>query len=96
LLATSASGFVECFGQDIARGIIFANLNRLQGPQKRTFHYHKLPPNIGFSLRFQRPVQRLRQLLEGLSVPSTDNPTTLLLPEGHRAGEAGSGDHGQL
>jgi len=71
---SSASGFVECFGQDIAREIQFAALNpTIQGPQKRVFHYNKVLPNIGFVYDFNPAFSAFANYSKGLSVPSTDN-----------------------
>ena len=71
---SSASGFVECFGQDIAREIVFAAKNpTIQGPQKRIFHYNKVLPNIGFVYDFNPAFSAFANYSKGLSVPSTDN-----------------------
>ncbi|HVF37346.1 MAG TPA: TonB-dependent receptor [Sphingomicrobium sp.] len=71
---SSASGFVECFGQDAAREAQFATLNpTIQGPQKRTFKYNKLLPNIGFVYDFTNRWSAFGNYSKGLSVPSTDN-----------------------
>jgi iron complex outermembrane receptor protein len=71
---SSASGFVECFGQDATREAQFAALNpTIQGPQKRTFKYDKLLPNIGLVYNFTSQISAFANYSKGLSVPSTDN-----------------------
>ena len=71
---SSASGFVECFGQNIGREFQFAALNpTIQGPQKRVFHYNKVLPNIGFVYDINDQFSTFANYSKGLSVPSTDN-----------------------
>ena len=71
---SSASGFVECFGQDATREALFASLNpTIQGPQKRTFKYDKLLPNIGLIYDFTPQISAFANYSKNLSVPSTDN-----------------------
>ena len=71
---SSASGFVECFGQDAIREAQFATLNpTIQGPQKRTFKYDKLLPNLGFVYDITDQISGFASYTKGLSVPSTDN-----------------------
>ena len=71
---SSASGFVECFGQDETRNAQFALLNpNIQGPQKRKFKYDKLLPNIGGVLDITSSISAFVNYAKGLSVPSTDN-----------------------
>ena len=71
---SSASGFVECFGQDATREAQFALLNpTIQGPQKRTFKYDKLLPNIGFIFDVTDQISAFANYSKNLSVPSTDN-----------------------
>jgi iron complex outermembrane receptor protein len=71
---SSASGFVECFGGDSTREALFALRNpTIQGPQKRTFKYDKVLPNIGFIYDFTPAISAFANYSKGLSVPSTDN-----------------------
>jgi len=71
---SSSSGFVECFDQDPVRNEEFATLNpTIQGPQKRTFKYNKLLPNIGFVYDITPEISAFANYAKGLSVPSTDN-----------------------
>jgi iron complex outermembrane receptor protein len=71
---TSASGFVDCFAGDQAVEDAYAIANpNVQGPQKRTFKYDKLLPNIGFVYDFTPQISGFASYTKGLSVPSTDN-----------------------
>lgn len=71
---SSASGFVECFGQQPDREAQFAALNpTIQGPQKRKFKYDKLLPNLGAIYDITDQVSLFASYTKGLSVPSTDN-----------------------
>lgn len=71
---SSASGFVECTGQDAARDARFATLNpSIQGPQKRKFKYDKLLPNVGAIYDISTELSAFASYTKGLSVPSTDN-----------------------
>ena len=71
---SSASGFVECFGQDATRNAQFALLNpTIQGPQKRKFKYDKLLPNLGAVYDITDQISAFASYTKGLSVPSTDN-----------------------
>jgi iron complex outermembrane receptor protein len=83
---SSASGFVECSGQDPARDAEIAALNPyvvdaatgrvisgFSPPQKRRFSYHKLLPNIGAVYDFNARMSAFLNYAKGLSVPSTDN-----------------------
>ena len=71
---SSASGFVECFGQDATREAEFRELNpNIQGPQKRTFKYDKLLPNVGFIYDITDQLSTFANYSKNLSVPSTDN-----------------------
>jgi iron complex outermembrane receptor protein len=71
---SSASGFVECFGQDATREAQFATLNpTIQGPQKRKFKYDKLLPNLGAVYDITPQLGIFASYAKGLSVPSTDN-----------------------
>jgi iron complex outermembrane receptor protein len=71
---SSASGFVECTGQDATRDALFALLNpSIQGPQKRKFKYDKLLPNVGAIYDISTELSAFASYTKGLSVPSTDN-----------------------
>jgi iron complex outermembrane receptor protein len=71
---SSASGFVECFGQQPDREAQFATLNpTIQGPQKRTFKYDELLPNLGAIYDITDQMSLFASYTKGLSVPSTDN-----------------------
>ena len=71
---TSASGFVDCFAGDAAVEAAYAiAFPNVQGPQKRTFKYDKLLPNIGFVYDFTPQISAFASYTKGLSVPSTDN-----------------------
>jgi iron complex outermembrane recepter protein len=71
---SSASGFVECFGQQADREAQFATFNpTIQGPQKRTFKYDKLLPNLGAIYDITDQMSLFASYTKGLSVPSTDN-----------------------
>jgi len=71
---TSASGFVDCFGQTAALDDAYAAaFPTLQGPQKRTFKYNKLLPSLGFVYDITPAISAFGSYTKGLSVPSTDN-----------------------
>lgn len=83
---SSASGFVECSGQDPARDAQIAALNPyvvdpvtgrvisgFSPPQKREFKYDKLLPNIGAVYDLTNQLSAFASYTKGLSVPSTDN-----------------------
>ncbi len=83
---SSASGFVECSGQDPVRDAQIAALNPyvtdpttgrvisgFSPPQKRRFTYNKLLPNVGLIYDVTRQVSVFANYAKGLSVPSTDN-----------------------
>jgi iron complex outermembrane receptor protein len=83
---SSASGFVECSGQDPARDALIAQLNPyvvdpvtgrvisgFSPPQERTFHYNKLLPNLGAVYDITGQISAFASYTKGLSVPSTDN-----------------------
>jgi iron complex outermembrane receptor protein len=83
---SSASGFVECFGQDPVREAqILTNqpytfdpvtgrvLTGWSPPQKRKFKYDKLLPNVGLIFDIIPRLSVFANYAKGLSVPSTDN-----------------------
>ncbi|HKX92178.1 MAG TPA: TonB-dependent receptor [Sphingomicrobium sp.] len=83
---SSASGFVECTGQDSVRDAQLLALNPhvfdpvtgrvISGwspPQKRKFKYDKLLPNVGLIYDITPQLSAFASYSKGLSVPSTDN-----------------------
>ena len=83
---TSATGFVDCFGQDAAfnAGYAAANpyvvdpdtgrvISGYSPPQQRDFKYDKLLPNVGVVYDFTNQISGFASYTKGLSVPSTDN-----------------------
>ena len=71
---TSASGFVDCFHGDAAAEAAYrAQFPTRQGPQKRTFKYDKLLPNIGLTYDFTPRIGVFANYAKGLTAPSTDN-----------------------
>ena len=83
---SSASGFVECSGQDPVRDAQIATLNPyvvdpvtgrvisgFSPPQKRKFKYDKLLPNVGLIYDIVPQLSVFGNYAKGLSVPSTDN-----------------------
>ncbi|HWH17858.1 MAG TPA: TonB-dependent receptor [Allosphingosinicella sp.] len=71
---SSASGFVECFGQDAAREAEYAALNPTHAPpQRRVFKYSEVLPNIGAVYDLTPQVSAFASFAKGLSVPGTDS-----------------------
>ena len=71
---SSASGFVECTGEDPVRDALFAAANpTIQGPQKRRFTYKKLLPNVGLIYDLTPALSAFANYSKNLSAPSTDN-----------------------
>lgn len=82
---TSASGFLDCFGQNATfnAGYAAANpysfnstTNKITGfapPQQRVFNFNKVLPNIGFVYRVGGDVSLFANYSKGLSVPGTDS-----------------------
>lgn len=70
---TSASGFVDCFGQDATQNAIYAakNLNAAP-PQQRIYKYDKILPNVGAVYKFTPEASVFASFSQGLSVPGTD------------------------
>ncbi|GEN99778.1 TonB-dependent receptor [Novosphingobium sediminis] len=83
--ATSASGNVDCFGQDAAlnAGYAAANpysysstTNKFTGyaaPQQRLFNFNRVLPNVGFVYKLGSGVSLFANYSKGLSVPGTDS-----------------------
>lgn len=70
---TSASGFLDCFGQDAQLEQAYAEqFPDRQGPQRRVFNYDKLLPNIGAVYDFRPGLSAFASFAQGLSVPGTD------------------------
>lgn len=77
---TSASGFVDCFGEGDPRNATYAALNPTnsngtvrQGPQQRVFKYDDILPNVGVVYKIAPQVSIFGSYAKGLSVPGTDN-----------------------
>lgn len=87
--ASSASGFVECSGQNAtvnadaaAQNPYTATTNPTTGavavtgwapPQNRVFNYSKLLPNVGVLYKFTPEISAFASYAKGLSVPGTDS-----------------------
>ncbi len=86
--ASSASGFVECSGQNAATDMVAQTLNPYSAttnssgslivsgwalPQNRVFNYSKVLPNVGFRYRFTPEASLFASFAQGLSVPGTDS-----------------------
>ncbi len=83
--ASSASGFVECFGSNTALATTAATLNPYSfnattnavtgwaPPQHRVFNYKKVLPNVGFTYNMVDSFSVFGNFSQGLSVPGTDN-----------------------
>lgn len=70
---TSASGFLDCFGQDSQLEQAYAQqFPTRQGPQRRVFKYDKLLPNVGAVYSFSPGLSAFASFAQGLSVPGTD------------------------
>jgi iron complex outermembrane receptor protein len=79
---SSAGGFVECFGTNAAGLASYLATNTVnignntlvapQGPQNRTFHYHKILPNVGAILDIAPHTSIFANYSRGIQVPSTD------------------------
>ena len=82
---TSASGFVDCLGRDVAVTGAYAAANPYAynattnvvtgyaAPQQRIFNYSKVLPNVGFVYHAVDNVSVFGNFSQGLSVPGTDN-----------------------
>ncbi len=70
---TSASGFVDCSGQNATTDALIETYSDYSPPQRRTFKYNKLLPNIGFVYDFTRQISAFASYTKNLSVPGTDN-----------------------
>jgi len=71
---SSASGFVECSGQNASLdAIIAANNPGWSPPQRRVLKYDKLLPNVGALYQFTPNLSAFASYAKGLSVPGTDS-----------------------
>ena len=73
---TSASGFVDCFGQGAtAANTAYATANPgYAAPQSRHFAYNRVLPNVGLTYRPENsPFSVYATYSKGLQVPGTDN-----------------------
>jgi iron complex outermembrane recepter protein len=85
--ASSAAGFVECFGTNTAGLAAYlannptvtvgagasATTAPIQGPQQRVFKYNKLLPNIGLTYDVAANASVFANYSKGIQVPGTDN-----------------------
>jgi iron complex outermembrane receptor protein len=87
--ASSAGGFVECFGTNSALAATAQTLNAYSAttnpttgaltvtgwspPQQRVLNYKKVLPNIGFTFDVTDNASLFGNFSQGISVPSTDN-----------------------
>lgn len=71
---SSASGFVECFGSGATIPSNIGTLNPAwAAPQKRTYKYDKLLPNVGLNFKITPEASIFWNYSRGLSVPGTDS-----------------------
>jgi len=70
---TSASGFLDCFGQDPELDAAYDEATDFQGPQRRVLKYNKLLPNLGLVYDITPRISAFVSYAKGLSVPGTDN-----------------------
>ncbi|AHE56670.1 TonB-dependent receptor [Sphingomonas sanxanigenens] len=69
-----ANGTLNCFGSNTAAETAYANANpAIQGPQRRTFKYDKLLPNVGLTYNFTPAISAFANYSKGIQVPGTDN-----------------------
>lgn len=70
---TSASGFVDCLGQNDEQNAAYAAANPgFALPQSRTYNYNKLLPNVGVVFDITQQISISGSYAKGLSVPGTD------------------------
>lgn len=73
-LATSASGFVDCFAANSADQAIYAAANTsYKLPQNRVFNYNRVLPNAGLVYDVTDNTSFFFNYSKGLQVPGTDN-----------------------
>ncbi len=71
---SSATGFVECSGQNPVLDGTIATLNpAFSPPQQRVFKYNKVLPNVGVIYDVTPQLSAYASYAKGLSVPGTDN-----------------------
>jgi iron complex outermembrane recepter protein len=86
--ASSASGFVECPGENATLATLAQTLNPYTAtnnasgslivtgwapPQNRVFNYNKVLPNVGLRYKFTPEISAFASFAQGLSVPGTDS-----------------------
>jgi iron complex outermembrane receptor protein len=71
--ATSAGGFVDCFGQDSTLETAYDAATTFQAPQRRVLKYHKFLPTLGAVYDLTSNVSAFASYTKNISVPSTDN-----------------------
>lgn len=72
--ALTATGNVACFsGNDAGEAAYGAANPTRQAPQKRTFKYDKILPNVGFVYDLTSKISAFGSYSKGLQVPGTDN-----------------------
>jgi iron complex outermembrane recepter protein len=73
-LATSGSGFVDCFSTNAADQAAYAAANPNYAlPQNRIFKYNKVLPNAGAVFDFTPAASIFANYSKGVQVPGTDN-----------------------
>ncbi len=71
---TSASGFVDCFGQNAALEAAYAaEFPNFQGPQKRVLKYSDFLPSVGAVYDLTSAISVFASYSKNISVPGTDN-----------------------
>ncbi|MGF7148351.1 iron complex outermembrane receptor protein [Sphingomonas zeicaulis] len=69
-----ATGLLNCFGTNAAGQAAYAAANpTVQGPQRRTFKYDRLLPNVGLTYNFTPAFSTFANYSKGIQVPGTDN-----------------------
>ena len=71
---TSVTGNTDCFSSNAADAESYATANpNTQGPQKRTFKYDAILPNVGLTYDLTPQISTFANYSKGLQVPGTDN-----------------------
>lgn len=71
---TSATGFVDCFGEGNPRNAEYAAANPdLQGPQQRVMKYDDILPNLGLVYKVNPNVSLFANYSKAIQIPGTDN-----------------------
>jgi iron complex outermembrane recepter protein len=71
--ATSAGGFVDCFGQNETQEAAYDAATTFQAPQQRVLKYHKLLPTVGAVYDLTANLSAFASYTKNISVPGTDN-----------------------